>query len=153
MRMRVRVRQDRGSWSQSLFYSWCSCRCPVQPYVGCSPKTDIGKSARPTKTPSANPTESSDIGRCREQRNPSTLNAMRTRRPTHESEQRVVSAVNTRFQFGTRGKIRNYEMFTKSLWSQGKVVMAPRLLSSFAALNRVVGKLKRHSHRARVNPR
>ena len=41
------------------------------------------------------------------------------------------------------GPIRNFEILTKCLCSQEEVVVAPRLLSNFAALNRAVGNGKR----------
>ncbi|SRR6266705_911529 len=41
------------------------------------------------------------------------------------------------------GPIRNFEILIECPWSQEKVVVARRLLSNFAALNRAVGKGKR----------
>jgi len=40
---------SRGWYGAPTLGGWCSCRSPIQPNFGCSPKTDNGKSTRPYK--------------------------------------------------------------------------------------------------------
>jgi len=68
---------------------------------------------------------------------------MKTRGTTGAIEQRIASVINTRCSVRDTGQIRNCEMLSKSRWSQGKIVVATRLLANRTGLNRVVGEGKK----------